>query len=72
MRINLRSDVEGRRLKMTVEAEESLVEIKFQCPRAMLDEFELWCKEHHLDFDTTIQKMIDIELDKYRKELDKE
>jgi hypothetical protein len=51
--------------------EGNLVEIKFECQRAMLEEFELYCKEHHLDFDTTIQKMIDVELDKYRKELDK-
>lgn len=36
---------------MTEEEEKDLVEIKFQCPRAMKEEFELWCKEHHVDFD---------------------
>ncbi len=68
----MRSEVEGRRFKMTEEGGGNLVEIKFQCETAMLEEFELFCKEHNLDFDTTIQKMIDIELSKYRKELDKE
>ena len=69
----MRSEVEGRRFKMTEkgEGEGNLVEIKFQCERALREEFELWCKVHHVGFDETIQKMIDVELSKYRKELDK-
>jgi hypothetical protein len=50
------------------EEEGNLVEIKFQCPRAMFDEFELWCKEHHADFDETLEKLIDIALKRLSKQ----
>ena len=65
----MRSEVEGRRFKMTEEG--NLVKTNFEFERALLEEFEPYCKGHNLDFDTTIQKMIDVELSKYRKELDK-
>ncbi len=42
---------------MTEEGED-LVEFKFQCERALLEEFELGCKEHHIGFDETFEKMI--------------
>jgi hypothetical protein len=49
--------------------EEDLVEIKLQCPRAMFDEFELWCREHHQNLDETLEKMIDIGLKRLSKQI---
>jgi hypothetical protein len=43
-----------------------LIEIKLNF-RALLEEFELYCKKHNLDFDETIRKMIDAEINRYKE-----
>ena len=46
------------------------IKAKFELDRCVYDEFQLYCKEHHLDFDETIRKLVDVEV-KRHKELDK-